>query len=402
MKPKFLVLLIGLIGFGLPITAATINVTTTDPAVTVDGQCSLIEAIVNANNDTATHADCAAGSGADVIGLATAATYVLDQVRTSFNGPNGLPIVMSTITIEGRGSTIERAAGAPQFRLLAVSTSGILDLVDLTLNNGDSGATYCGGALLNAFGEVQLTRTTVTGSTAPEGGGICNSSGPMTLTDCVVTLNTASEGHGGGLLSVDDVATPTLDVNRTSFTNNSGVFGGGIATYDTDVVISDSTVSGNQAFSSTGYAFCGGLGFTRGVAEVHRSTISDNSVESLADLSGFGGGICVSDNITTISNCTISGNEARGAATTGSATRPRRWNHCAWRCLGRPTTVDTLVIVEDSTICDNTAETYGGGISAYRYAGTMAVEVELRNTIVAQNLEQGGALPGNCVEDHRR
>src|SRR5262245_9240104 len=45
-------------------TAATITVTTNDPRIIADGECSLVEAIVNANNDAATHPDCAAGSGA--------------------------------------------------------------------------------------------------------------------------------------------------------------------------------------------------------------------------------------------------------------------------------------------------------------------------------------------------
>ncbi len=133
--------------------------------------------------------------------------------------------------------------------------------------------------------------------------------------------------------------------------------------------------------------------------EIRRSTISDNSAESLADLSGFGGGVCISDNTTTISNSTISGNEALGANTAGSATTGRGGGIIALGgAWGVPPSVDTLVIVEDSTICDNTAETYGGGISAYRYAGTMAVEIVLRNTIVAENLEQGAAVLGNCVE----
>ena len=400
MRTKVLLVAVGLIGFGLSISAATIDVTTTDPAIAADGQCSLIEAIVNANADAQSHADCPAGSGADVIELANSANYELDQVHINHYGPNGLPIVGSTITVAGNNSTIRRAPAAPAFRIFIVNSSGTLMLNDLTLEGGDSGPTYCGGALLNAFGSAALTRTTVTGNTAPEGGGICNSSGPMTLTDCVLTLNTASGGSAGGLLSIDDVGTPTLVVDRTSVTNNTGAFGGGISTYDTEVVISDSTISGNQAFSASGFAFCGGLGLARGVAEIRRSTISDNTAESLADLSGFGGGVCVSDNTTTISNSTISGNEALGANTAGSATTGRGGGIIALGgAWGVPPSVDTLVIVEDSTICDNTAETYGGGVSANRYAGDMAVKVVLRNTIVAENLEQGAAVLGNCMEE---
>jgi hypothetical protein len=33
-------------------------VTTFNPAIAADGQCSLIEPLVNANDDAATHADC--------------------------------------------------------------------------------------------------------------------------------------------------------------------------------------------------------------------------------------------------------------------------------------------------------------------------------------------------------
>jgi hypothetical protein len=141
------------------------------------------------------------------------------------------------------------------------------------------------------------------------------------------------------------------------------------------------------------------VGIVGGSAEILRSTISGNVTESLADLSGFGGGVCVSDNTTVISNSTISGNEARGAATTGSMTGRGGGIHVVGGGFGVPPTVDTVVIVENSTICDNTAETVGGGISVYRYAGTMGVELQLRNTIVADNFEGSGAVPGNCVEE---
>src|SRR5262245_43122986 len=58
-------------------TAATITVTTNNPNIASDGQCSLIEAIVNANNDAATHPDCPAGSGADTIVLPANANVTL-------------------------------------------------------------------------------------------------------------------------------------------------------------------------------------------------------------------------------------------------------------------------------------------------------------------------------------
>ena len=50
----------------MPAHAASITVTTTVDELTTDGQCSLREAILNANNNaSAGHPDCTGGSGAD-------------------------------------------------------------------------------------------------------------------------------------------------------------------------------------------------------------------------------------------------------------------------------------------------------------------------------------------------
>ena len=100
-------------------TAATITVTTSDPSIIADGQCSLIEAIINANNDAATFPDCAAGSGADTIVLPANANVTLSAVHTaSYFGGLGLPPITSQITIEGNGATIARQENAPAFGLM--------------------------------------------------------------------------------------------------------------------------------------------------------------------------------------------------------------------------------------------------------------------------------------------
>ena len=102
-------------------TAATITVTTNDPNIASDGQCSLIEAIVNANNDAATFPDCAAGSGADTIVLPANANMTLSAVFQYYLlGPVGLPLITSRITIEGNGATIARQGNAPAFGLIFV------------------------------------------------------------------------------------------------------------------------------------------------------------------------------------------------------------------------------------------------------------------------------------------
>ena len=152
-------------------TAATITVTTNNPNITADGQCSLIEAIVNANNDAATHADCPAGSGADTIVLPASANVILSTVNGlrygQFGDPLGLPLITSPITIEGNGATIARAASAPAFGLIGVRRfpGGNLTLQSMTL----SGGSFFGG--VSNDGTLSIKNSTISGNS---GGGVHN------------------------------------------------------------------------------------------------------------------------------------------------------------------------------------------------------------------------------------
>ena len=91
-----------------------------------DGQCSLIEALQNANDSSTgqPNGDCTAGNpaGADTVELATSSTYILTQVADTTDGDNGLPSITTEITINGNGSLIERssAISTPSFRILRV------------------------------------------------------------------------------------------------------------------------------------------------------------------------------------------------------------------------------------------------------------------------------------------
>ncbi len=396
---------------------ATIVVDTTDPAVADDGACSLIEAIDNANVDAATHLDCSAGSGADVIELAPASTYLLTQVHSFGNGPNGLPTVASEILIEGNGSTINRLVTAPFFRFILVNVFGNLSLVDLTLRHGDPGAGHFGGAILN-YGTVRLERTTLTENISQCGGGAHNGSGgAMTLTDSVVINNVGN--HGGGLCSSAEWGDTSLSLKRTLVTENvsngegggiqcvrnpnrhavlevlgstvaanSAVALGGGINAEAEALLRETTITGNHA----GHAG-GGVILWSDVGVVDRCTVSGNTSETAEDVGGSGAGILVVDGTATISNSTISGNQAMGAATNDLYSG----RGGGIELVG---TVDnTMVTVEDTTICDNGAKVFGGGISVQRLEGSAAVALTLRNTIIAANLDQGASLPGNCSEE---
>jgi hypothetical protein len=93
--------------------------------INVDGQCSLGEALLNANTDTQLRRDCAAGNGADTIVLPAGSLHTLTTTS--------LPQVTTTITIEGNGSTIQRAPNSPVFNLINVNETGDLTIQDTTL-----------------------------------------------------------------------------------------------------------------------------------------------------------------------------------------------------------------------------------------------------------------------------
>lgn len=124
--------------------AATIEVAAVVVEVAQDDQCSLIEALENANGD-ANHTECTAGEeGLDTVVPAAGSVHTLTAVHNDFDGPTGLPIVTTPVVLRGNRATIERSSdsGTPPFRLLYVyHPSGELTVDTLTLRNGQDIAT---------------------------------------------------------------------------------------------------------------------------------------------------------------------------------------------------------------------------------------------------------------------
>jgi hypothetical protein len=138
--------------------AAIIPVDTTIPGVVADGECSLAEAIIAANTNSATNG-CPAGddSPTDTILLGENATYFLasSHDNSDSSGPTGLPRITSNIIISGNNGVIQRI-GSEEFRLLHVTaTTGHLALHEVILRNGYAitdvltAAGGQGGAILN-------------------------------------------------------------------------------------------------------------------------------------------------------------------------------------------------------------------------------------------------------------
>lgn len=314
---SFYALAIALLLSPHPVTPASIVVDGADGTDADDGICTLVEAIENANNDAATNVDCAAGSGADDITLTTNVTLTAPAAGP-MGSQHGLPLVNSTITIEGGGFSITRGGGSPDFRIMALVYPG-----DVTLNN----VTVSGGRIANPYGRSI-------------GGGIFNNGGILTLNNSTLSGNTAAAlgeelAYGGGLYNKGDATFTDSTVSGNSAEvigvmsgTNQRAAGGGISNCargcqnmeDPQLVLTSSTVSGNSATvispsSPTIYAIAAAAGIYGyyGSVTLTNSTLSTNTSygtdDSMFGPLALGGGITHSYADVYLVNSTLSGNQ---------------------------------------------------------------------------------------------
>ena len=137
----------------LPAVAATIVVSTRADDVTVNGNCTLREAVIAANSDAPVDA-CPAGSGADTVVL-RAGAYQLTRLGNGEDASQSGDLdVRSRLTIRGAGASVTNIEAGPsddrllRDRVLHVSGVGSLTLSGVTIRGG-----YCaaGGGIWASF-----------------------------------------------------------------------------------------------------------------------------------------------------------------------------------------------------------------------------------------------------------
>jgi hypothetical protein len=289
-----------------------------------DGNCSLGEAIQTIVTQQAQD-KCVLPAGSSTIYL-PAGTYTLTQSdnapavlfgnmpRKNREGlpPAGFPLITSSLTILGNGSTIQRT-GSTKFGIFQVFVGGNLTLQDLTISGGDTTQDHdsSGAAVVMLGGTVLLKHVTLTGNQAFEGGAIANNVPGTTvkLMNSVVTNNT-SLNNGGGIFN-----SGTLIIQDSEISNNTSrntVFGGGgIYNENGQVTLDHSQLVGNLALEGGGLYTDGGT-----VNITDQSVISGNvATETKAFIPHGGGGINISSGAVTIDQSFVIGNQAAG--TTG-------------------------------------------------------------------------------------
>ena len=206
----------------------------------------------------------------DVIVLQNCETYL---VSTPLSPNNAFQIIKTPIHIIGNGSVIVRFLNTFPFRFFQVDPTGDLTLENLTLRFGSVNHSK-GGAILN-YGKLRVLNSILedNSSSSGDGGAIANSNA-NSATPTVVIIhrstirNNRAFFYGGGLYSEGGDEIPlspnkvvTLTITESSFINNHFVDqGGGLYLYNAhNLIVRDTTISGNQARDSGGGIELNGL-----------------------------------------------------------------------------------------------------------------------------------------------
>ena len=172
---------------------------------------------------------------------------------------------------------------------------GRASLIDCSITENTAGD-GSGGGLFNFGGQVSVSNGTLASNQAQvDGGGLYNESGAVTVQQSTISNNSA--GFGGGLFSAAD---STVALTDSTIANNRAQVGGGLWHQASGTLtLLNSALTGNHAVGE------GGGGINGGVVIVTNSTIAGNQADS-------GGGLFNSGTVTLL-NSTIAYNLATSA-----------------------------------------------------------------------------------------
>ncbi|HEY3391135.1 MAG TPA: choice-of-anchor Q domain-containing protein, partial [Lacipirellulaceae bacterium] len=327
------------------------------------GDLSLREAIELANlypsDDTIRFDPGLTAAGPATILLTMGELRINDDV--SVEGPGA-----EFLTIDASGNdptpTINDGRGSRVFSIFRGETF----IGGLTLTGGDVGDISGSGGAISSNPNVTIADCFIIDNSARGDGGAVYSRGrSLTVIRSIISGNSAN-GDGGGIRKESG----TLVVEESTLSNNTTrVAGGGIsAAYGAQFHVRKSHLRDNSA-----YSFGGALQITYGIGEstIEGSVITDNSAgdgggiwnlrAKLAVMSsvisdnsteGWGGGIhSYSDSDLTLISSLLSGNMASSGGAIATSNEGTR--------------LKSLTLV-DTTIINNYASFYGGGIFADR------------------------------------
>ncbi|MEZ5485679.1 MAG: CSLREA domain-containing protein [Lysobacteraceae bacterium] len=297
-------------------SAAIINVTTLDDTVANDGECSLREAVIAANqNGSNPYLDCPDGT-------AVGTDYIWVLLAGTINLSSNLPL-LEKVEILGGGKDATTISGQGFSSVFYVNMPD--DTHDVKISNltiADGKETLPGaGLLVDRAGTVRVEQCRFRDNESGEVGGAIGTrlesgtSGSLKIVQCEF-INNRVEGHGGaiGIDGIGNAAPVSVEIDRSSFVGNfSSANGGALYLYNTNSVSVDrSRFHDNETDSPGASNGQGGAIFWQSGAINSGSMTIDNSsfIDNIGD--GSGGAIYISrGQLANIVNSTFSGNYSR-------------------------------------------------------------------------------------------
>ena len=263
--------------------------------ITADGTtCTLADAIVAANTDTATGGCPAGDTGADLIVLDADVTLTaVDGSSTVHDGlAAGLPDVVDDLVIRaGSGSVIQReptftceaATADPVFRIFNLESAS-LSLEGIRFEDGCAVAPTVRGGVIRAAADTELTLSDVTVSRLEviSTGGDVEGGFVYTVGEALgfsngrlegITLDSEEDVEGGAFFIDGKVVATMEQVDFVDFTVSSGnVVDGTVIYLRDDLTLSDATFSDFLIDSGTGMN--GGLVHSRSTGDLLLERVS--------------------------------------------------------------------------------------------------------------------------------
>lgn len=190
---------------------------------------------------------------------------------------NPLPDVpLAPLTITNSQSQAVTVRGNNTFRIFTLVDSAVFTVNNLTISNGSTSG-LGGGIFMSNSSTLNLNRSTVSNNTASDGGGIyINLSGTLNLDASTISGNSAT--NGGGIFNN---TSGTVNAGNSTIDGNSASGNGGGIYNTATITLTNNTISSNTAGKG------GGI-YNNFTATLNNNIVALNTATDGSDLLGRG------------------------------------------------------------------------------------------------------------------
>ncbi len=236
----------------------------------------LVNSSITLDHLTLSNGRCGSCSGGGI--YSSGGTVIITNSTLSDNDNSGIYIYQGLLHITNSTFSNNTSVYGGAISVFSFTDSEGTAVITNSTFLGNTSEPGGGGSSVYAYGNVTITNTVFMDNVSDRGA-IYNN-GMMTITDSIFLGNSAMAGGGGGIYNTNNEF--LLTIKNSTFSENNAIngTGGGLSNMDGNVLITNSTFSGNTAAAGGGI-----FNADTATLTVANSTFSGNSV------SGNGGGI---------------------------------------------------------------------------------------------------------------